>query len=334
MPTQTVGRVRAEAPRAIFTPSDALQRAAGPFARKVALVWPRPHEPYFAADAGHRHLIHIVAGGFGEDRVTFASAAEPLGSWSVRRLLAAYLPDAPLGFAEALRRLAGDDWRKQDYDQLRAFLAEGAEAAKVLRHSASITPQSLELLAALPPALRRMRIVALIAWPDLAALAARGVAWGFGPDAPAGRLAQLADRLERAGSVQSLFLKLLESFPIERFATGPVPGGDWIRPIVGPKAMREAALRFRNCLALRIPAALAGAAAYYEVVGDEPAIVEIVLSRRRNAWVFGEIRGTANEPVSNGLMAVITAYLEAHQVQAPRKVNTIVQELAEVAGWV
>lgn len=313
------------------TPNDALQCAAGPAAARIAQLWPRPHRAYFDVEPARRHLINLLAARLPRGPAAEEAAAEALSSWSVRRVLSAYLPAAPVGLAEALRRLDGEGWGPDDYARLLALLAEGGDGAKLLRHAAAITRVMLEIASLLPPAMRRPRIIALLPTVALARLFRRGMEAGFSDLADPRAAGALADRLERSGATDALFAKLLDMFPMEQFSPGPLPGADWIVPIVGPKAMRAAALRFRNCLTCRIPAALSGSAAYYEVMGAEPAVVEIVLDRRGKRWVFGEMRGHANDALSAGLLAKIQDYLAAHGAAPHGRVNTVIAELALAA---
>src|SRR5512147_404881 len=108
--------------RAVATaPNAALIADAGPLASAVARVWPRPHAPYFAAEPPRRRLMGLVAD---RARGEFAALPEPLETWSLRRVVAAYLPDAPDGFAEALRRLDGEGWSGDELHQLMQLLGQ------------------------------------------------------------------------------------------------------------------------------------------------------------------------------------------------------------------
>lgn len=314
--------------RAVPTaPNAALIADAGPLAFAVARVWPRPHAPYFAAEPPRRRLMGLVAD---RARGELAALPEPLETWSLRRIVAAYLPDAPDGFAEALRRLDGEGWSSDELRQLMQLLGQ-RDGAKVLRHEQRISRELVAVLTVLPAALRRARIIALTPSRFVADLVCRGVKRACGKDERA--IARLADRLERARSSVGLFRMLIEAIGLEQLAPPPVPGTAWLKPIATVAEIESAALRFENCLKGRIPLLLRGKAAYYEVVLAEPAIVEIVRDAQ-GLWVAGEVRGHANTNISLELWARIRAHLEAHGARTRHvRPDNLALALANAAGW-
>jgi hypothetical protein len=321
------------APRAAaadpFAPSATLVAEAGALAPALARIWPRPHASYFAAEPARRHLAAIiVAWSKGETR----HLAAQFDVWSLRRLISEYLPDAPSGLAEALRKLGDGGFRREDYAALLSLLYEGGEGAKALRHAERIDRGLLNKLTALPASLRRPRIVALLDSVHVAALVARGAKRACGViDERA--MARLADRLERARSSQGLFRMLIDEIGLEQLAPPPVPGADWLRPLASTRDIDHAARRFENCLKGRIPLLLLGRAAYYEVLGEEPAIVEIVRDLH-GLWVVGEVRGHANAEITLALWERIRAHLERHGARVRgAKPDALAIALAQAAGW-
>ncbi|GAN00256.1 hypothetical protein U91I_03921 [alpha proteobacterium U9-1i] len=314
-----------------YAPSAALVADAGALAPAIARVWPRPHAPYFAAEPARRRLACLIAARLtapvgGREMAAFAEALE---TWSLKRLAQAYLPNAPAGFVEALRKLDGD-FSAAELRGLVDLLAE-PEGAKVLRHAARIHRGLILTLAALPPAFRRTRIVAQLTGPHLAELVARGAKRAVGREEHL--LERLADRLERARSAQGLFRMLIEEIGLEQLAPPPVPGTDWFVPLATVTQIERAALRFENCLKGRIPLLLRGRAAYYEVVGKEPAVVEIVRDHT-GLWVVGEVRGHANADISSELWVRIRDHLEFHGARVRgSKADHLALALANAAGW-
>lgn len=308
-------------------PNAALADDAGVFAPAIARVWPRPHTAYFNAEAPRRRLAGLIAD---RARVAPAALAEALETWSLKRLAAAYLPEMPLGFVEAVRKIEDKGWTGDDFRRLR-FMLEETEASKTIRHAASITRALLATLAALPVALRRPRIVAHVPTPQTGDLIARGVKRACGKDEQA--IARLGDRLERARSAQTLIRMLIDAIGLEQLAPPPVPGADWFVPLASSAKIESAALRFENCLKGRIPLMLRGKGAYYEVVGNEPAIVEIVRDVT-GLWVVGEVRGHANADISAELWARIRAHLELYGARTRyEKPDFLAVALANAAGW-
>jgi hypothetical protein len=300
----------------------------------VARIFPRPHAPYFAAEPPRRRATQLIAA---SSRDEPARLREPLPFWSLRRLFAAYRPDAPAGLAEALRKLEGPAWSATDYARLQDVLRENGVGAKTLRHAEKVTRHGLAILATLPDALRRPRIIAQVPLPAAAHLIARAAKRACDlSDARAAAL--LANRLERARSTNSLFAMLIDEIGLEKLAPPPLPGTDWLKPLASVADIESAALRFENCLRARIPWLLAGKGAYYEVVGAirgkvEPAIVEIVRDVA-GLWLIGEVRGFANAAISQRLMADIRAHLLAHGARAAgAKPDVLALQLVNAAGW-
>jgi hypothetical protein len=311
-----------------FTPSEALYADAGVYASAAARVFARPHAAYFQADLARRRLIQLVAA---QEKASPA-LAEALATWSARRIADAYLPNAPQGLVEALRKAQGR-WSPADYDCLLSFLGGGGETAKLLRHAPVITSDYLTVLTLLPPIMRRTRIVAVIGSTDQADLFAKGVRKALFQklnDPNAG--ARLAERLERARTTQALFRALIAEIGLKALAPPPLPGAAWLKPIASEKEIRGAALRFENCLVGRIGWLLCGHGTYYEVVGDEPAIVEIVRDRL-GLWSVGEIRGHANRDISPALYARVVTHLVQHGAKTrDGKPNMLAVALAQAAA--
>jgi|CXWL01.1.fsa_nt_gi hypothetical protein len=314
-----------------YAPSAALVADAGALAPAVARVWPRPHAPYLTAEPARRRLACLVAARLNApaDPADLRALADALETWSLKRLTAEYLPGAPAGFVEALRKLDGG-FSAVELRFLLDLLAD-SEGAKVLRHAARIDRGLVLILAAMPRELRRVRVLAHVNCEQVAELLARGAKRACGRDERA--LARLGDRLERARSTHGLFRMLIDEIGIEQLAPPPIPGADWFVPLATVTQIESAALRFENCLKGRIPVLLRGRAAYYEVVANEPAIVEIVRDTT-GLWVVGEVRGHANAVISQELWARIRAHLEQHGARVRgAKADHLAMALANAAGW-
>jgi hypothetical protein len=310
-------------------PLGALLSEAGEFAHAIARVYPRPHSAYFAAELSRRRLMALIAE---RARGEFDRLREPLAVWSLKRLISAYLPFAPDGLAEALRKLQGA-WRRHDYERLFQVLADQKGGAKLLRHAAAIDADLVRRLDMLPVDLRRVRIVALAQNAAMTGLVARGAKRVVKLAGQSEEMAHLGERLERARTRPQLFRMLIEAVGLEQLAPPPIPGSDWFVPLASARQIESAALRFQNCLKGRIPWLLRGCGAYYEIVGDEPAIVEIVRSES-GLWMVGEVRGHANVAISASLWSQVRVYLERHGAQVERtRLDPLTLALVEAAGW-
>lgn len=288
------------------SPNAGLVKDAAQAAPLLARVWPRPHAQYFAMEPARRKLAQLAALRAG---ALAPALGEALSIWALRRLVAQILPEAPRGLVEALRKLAPGPFPRADQDILIAVLAHGGQGAKTLRHVAEITPALLAILKELPDPLRRARIVACLETARQAKLLTQAAALAARRET--GGVLRVAARLERACSRERLFRMLIEAIGLERLAPPPIPGARWFQPLASAAAIRRAALRFKNCLEDRIPMLLAGEAAYYEVIAEEPAIVEVV-RLASGVWVLGEVRGHANATIHWDLHRRIQAHLQAH----------------------
>jgi hypothetical protein len=307
-----------------WTPNDALARAAGIYAARVAKLYERPHAAYLEGCGARRHLIHIAVmrGGVEQARPN----AEALASWSLKRAAGAALPDAPAGLIEALRRISGDlQWN--EYGVLLQLLAEPM-AAKVLRHAEVIDARLIVVLDALPAPLRRARIVAqLPGWYE-ADLVKRAVAIAAArrdrPIAPA----RIAEQLERARSPQNLYAALLDATLSQETAGQALPAVDWLRPVVTAPDLRRTGLKFRNCLEGYTGRIGRGTYAAYEVLGDEPACLG--LYRSGGHWVIEQLYGVDNCPVTPELAARVMAFCQAHGARTVAQPDPILVRLADL----
>jgi hypothetical protein len=310
-----------------FTPNEALRLDAGALAFDVARVLPRPHSAYFAADPGKRRAIAYLAA----HRLIGPTDGALLADWSSRRLLERFDPQAPQGFALALKRGAGP-WPIGAFQAVRTLLATGEDGAKTLRHLQAIDAETIFKIDALPAGLRVGKIVALLPVVYYADLIERAVRRAYGRNPEAARVRPIAQRLERASSLNTLFVWLIEALGVSRLTPPPIPGTPWLRPIQDVRDIERTALRFQNCLRTRVPMMLRGQAAYFEVLGEEPAVVEVLVSKK-GVWRVGEIRGHANDEVSKALMGEILGYLARFGADALGQADQLALELAEAAGW-
>lgn len=305
-----------------------LQAAVGDLraAARIARIWPSPHAAFFALDGPRGNVVRLAA-----HRGDLDASAREADAWALRRLVDALIPDAPDGLCEALRKLGDTDVRKEDLENLFNLLV-GA-GAKVIRHRRQVDAALIRLLHALPEALRRPRIIAQLEGPGAARLLAAGVRLSLSAADSDGDARKLADRLERARSSQAMFRMLINAIGLHVLSPAPIPGASWFAPIDTTAKIRSAALRFRNCLESRIGWMLGGYAAYYEVIGPEPAVVEI-LRHPQLGWRLGEALGHANQPLSKALRQRVVDYLQSQAVVIrDQRYDAIAAQLAAAAGW-
>lgn len=278
-------------------PSALLKLVAGEFAERVAAVWPEPHAAFLSAPAARRHLAYV---GFAVGADVAALAAAILGG-RLRHVIPAAAPGAPAGLERVLGRLGEVAFDAEAYRLLLRLLARPA-AAKVLRHAERVDESLIRRLAGLPEPMERAVRLALDLTPEgVAVLREAYEALRFRDGVPAAEAA--ASGWARARSANALFEAVRDDLTPEP-PPPPHPGTARLRPLASKAAIKDAARRFRNCLADRTPHAAAGWSAFYEWDGPPGAVVEV--SRDHVfGWRLDEARiadnGAVPEPVRDEL---------------------------------
>ncbi|MDB5432471.1 MAG: hypothetical protein JWP35_3587 [Caulobacter sp.] len=310
---------KASPPAELGSATPLLTHLTGAFAARIAGLWPQPHAVFVTATAERRHLVCIALtrGALSVD------LADGLLHWPLRRAIKVALPDAPEGLARALGVLGETAWGESAYRELLAMLAE-PEAAKRLRHAATVTPEAVAALAATPlPLLRagldrlglsdgQLGIVreawdVIVARDGEAAAAAAAARWG-------------------AARSPSLLRERIGDDLVPPLPPAPLPGGSSLRPLATKAAMTEAASRYRNCLVSQIPNAAEGDAAYFEWTPAPGAIVE-VRRDRLYGWILTQARLAGNASVPEPMQGAICAELKALGVHVGRPAWQLDQQL-------
>lgn len=305
-------------------PTPLLRKLAGEFADRIALLWPAPHGPFLLADASRRHLICLVLSLKGPAPAALAEAVDGPFKAAVR----AVLPSAPNGLIRALGRMGEDAWAAADYRLLLSLLVD-PDRRNLLRHADVITPADVQGLAVTPVAVLRAGGGSLALSPGQAALLAEAYAAIKRREGQAA--ADLAAaRWGRTGNLKALFDKVGDDV-IADLPPQPFAGGPTLRPLASKAAMREAALRFRNCLAsVKIASAASGDYAYLEWTGGDGAVVELT----RDAvygWRLNEALQRNNEAVAKVHRPALAADLQAMGVHVGRTRWELIAALSAAA---
>lgn len=301
---------RSSAP-VLGTPTPLLNHLAGPFAERVAGLWPAPHAEFLAAPADRRHLVFLALHRTGEARLVDADALLGL---KLRLALERVLTDVPDGLGRALGKLGEVAWAGQDYDALiRLFRTAGG--AKTLRHADRIAPERVRALDRLPEALLTSKIAGLQLSASQAELlaetldAVRRIRGEEGAQAAVRRWAA-------AGSTKGLF-EAAEDELLPEPPAPPFPGNDRLRPLATKAAIRDAGARYRNCLKSQVGAAASGRSAFYEWTGPPGAVIEI-WHDRIYGWRLDQARLARNASVPETAQAAIVEELRGWGVHVGR----------------
>ncbi|WGM39718.1 hypothetical protein [Caulobacter sp. NIBR1757] len=250
-------------------PTPLLRQLAGDFAHRIARVWPAPHGTFLIADAARRHLVCLVLAG--ADGIP--PELEMLLDGPLKRAIRRGLPGAPEGLERALGRTGEIAWPAGAYSVLLTALADPMQA-KVLRHAEVITPVLVEGLAEVPVALLRASNGQLR--PNAVQAALLTEAYDLIARRDGAKAANAAaNRWGRSKTLQGMFERVGQDI-IAELPAPPFPGTATLRPLASKAAMRDAARRYRNCLASnRLVWAAAGDHAFYEWLGGPGVIVEL-----------------------------------------------------------
>lgn len=289
-------------------PTSLLELVAGEFALRVARLWPAPHAPFLTAPAARRHLVCLAMALGRQVR------SDELLTQRMTAALAAAVGDPPPGLARAATRMGELAWNAEAYRALLAILAD-PRAAKALRHAEAITPQTVLQLSALPSAMSGAAALAARLEPRQIALL--GEAYEALRMREGTRAAdRKAEGWGRRRTPKALFEAVKDDLRPEP-AAPPHLGAGRLRPLTTKAQFREAARRYRNCLADQTPHAASGWSAYYEWTGEPGAMVEITRDHVFG-WRLDQARIAGNAAVPEALRDEIVSELALMGVHVGR----------------
>jgi hypothetical protein len=298
--------------RATDVASPLLRLIAPAYADVLAALWPAPHTAFVTAPTARRHLICLMLALELDHRepvdVTQLLAA-PL-----RKAVRLVVDPAPDGLCRALERLGEIAWEPRDYRGLVALLADPAPA-KTLRHAEQITSAQVQTLDALPRPLRDAGGVMVRVTPGQAGLLAEAHAL-LARRLPADLLAQRIAAWGRAANAKALFTLVADDFR-HQLPKPPHPGTDRLRPLETTAAIRDAARRYRNCLADHVDYALDHRAAIYEWLPAPGAVIEVTPDSYFG-WRLDQARLENNKAVDEATRAAIVAELRGMGIHVGR----------------
>jgi hypothetical protein len=296
---------------AVPAPSPLLRHLAGETAEPLALVWPAPHLPYFAAAAPWRHLMGIV---LALDQPLSLELGSIALEGPLRRAICVLLPNAPPGLKRALRRMGETGWPPETYRRLHRLL-ERPKSAKVLHHAEKLDPAVIDGLAETPIALLEVGLARFGLCLE-SAETARDCFAALSEREGAEHAEALAREWGKAPTVEALFKRVEEDILAEPVPS-PFPATSKVRWFGTKAEVREAARRYRNCLASYLNAAATGEAVFGEWLGRPGAIIQV--SRDTVfGWRLEQAREPDNEPVAETTRNAIVAELRRFGIRVGR----------------
>jgi hypothetical protein len=224
------------------------------------------------------------------------------------------LDPAPEGLARALERLGEIAWAPEDYRVLAALLAD-PKPAKTLRHADRIDPMQVRTLGALPRPLRDAGGAAVRVSAAQAKLLAEAHAL-LARRLPEAVLAERIAVWTRAPTAKTLFNLVADDFRRE-LPKPPHPGTERLRPLESVAAIRDAARRYRNCLANYVDAAVDRRCAIYEWLPAPGAVIELTPDTYFG-WRLDQARLENNKSVDDATRAAIVEELRGMGIHVGR----------------
>lgn len=299
-------------PAASRAASPLLSHIAGEFAPRIAGLWPAPHAVFLTADAARRHLLCLCL--TQNEGADLAGAAEAILHGALKAAIAMALRQPPVGLKRALEHMGEIAWSRAAYLNLLNLMAH-PQVAKVLRHAPNIEAGRIEALAALPRPMLDAgggRLGLDLQQARLAAEIYGGLIIRDGED----KAIAACRRWAGAPSVKDA-LGLMQDDLTPSLPPAPFVGTARLRPLKSHEEMRDAALRYRNCLRDYVHNAACGDSAFYEWLGEPRAIVEIT----RDAlfgWRLSQARLVDNAAVPEDARAAICKELSGLGVHVGR----------------
>lgn len=295
-------------PAALAEPSALLTFLAGEFAPRIARQWPDPHAVFMTAPAARRHLVCLALAleeAPGLETMLHAPMQRAIGH------LAA--PRPPPGLARALGRLGEVAWAAADYRRLFDRLAD-LHAGKVLRHAERIDAEHVRVLSLLSESLLRGGVGRLGLNADQATILVEAAQLIVDQRGEAG--CALVSRWAAATTLNSLFELIRDDIDPEPPAP-PSLSDERFLPLASKAALRDAAIRYSNCLRREIHNAVGGWSAYYEWQGDPGAVIEIYRDPLFG-WRLEQARLAKNKPVLGHMRLEIVEALKSSGIHVGR----------------
>lgn len=292
--------------------SPLLRLIAPAYADVLAALWPAPHTPFVTAPTARRHLICLMLATTSEGRA--AIDVDLLLEAPLRKAVRLVLDPAPEGLARALERLGEIAWAPEDYRVLVALLAD-PKPAKTLRHADRIDPMQVRTLGALPRPLRDAGGAAVRVSAAQAKLLAEAHAL-LARRLPEAVLAERIAVWTRAPTAKTLFNLVADDFRRE-LPKPPHPGTEHLRPLESVAAIRDAARRYRNCLANYVDAAVDRRCAIYEWLPAPGAVIELTPDTYFG-WRLDQARLENNKSVDDATRGAIVEELRGMGIHVGR----------------
>jgi hypothetical protein len=228
-------------------------------------------------------------------------------------LLKSLFGSVPNGLLGVMRRLGDNPFRDpQSYralHELMAYPAHRQRAKVLLQIGGPLNETTVQIVREIDPIWARVEVVQRL--PTMERMhefqQAVKLIQSLCPEVSCEDLSRSFERLEARASVSTWAQRWIRK--ATRFPPGPTLADDAaFRPLLTGADIHEAAKRFKNCLASKLPEIVLGRLFYIEF-RPAPALIELV-RLNRGEWALEGLYGPTNAPLSNKTIEAIVSKLD------------------------
>lgn len=285
--------------------SSALDHLAGPWAQSIAEQIPFPHSDILERSSGWMHVIGLILANPISSNNNVRVVLNSVRDWRDAAFVGS--PHFTADNVCLLKKLTLPLWCRADYRRFTSLL-DCRLSVKLMKHEPAVSPDLVNLLAALPVQFRTKKIVGFL----LNTAEANLINQLFKTRTKAD-VTSIKNALESCSDRQQFWRKVTDHFfsEIGTLPVGPVINDDRFRPIQTILDLEKTGLRFRNCLKQFSVDSLSGEIGFLIFNGSENAVISYQ-SRIDRGFVVDEILGPENQAVSEETIEEIRTVLAAH----------------------
>lgn len=251
---------------------------------------------------------------------TYLSAADPARRFGDDAALGVFLTNAghdeiltaavgvvPPGLRSCLSKSGDRPHPRRHYRYLPALLANArrSDMCEIIRKLALVTPERIQIIRALPKPMREVRLVTALRNVDDARDLARLYNLLIRAGVAEAALTQATSTITTMADIRRLASRWSQRIS---FPPHPVPATHGYVPIETGAALKDAAIRLRNCARNYIPRIMEERSAFALVaVGNSEAMVH--LTRNGQSWELDALYGSGNCIPDKALEELATEHL-------------------------
>lgn len=305
-----------------MVPTPLLHHIAGGFAAKVANIWPAPHAGFLTLPTARRHLAAILIDAV--DPVTAAECAELVDLVTFARddEAAGWISNCgSVSIMKMLSRFGEVLWTPESYRAFTSICVRHG-ASKMLAHMSAFDPACVAVIAKLPDAMLRPKIIGAIPHAKCAedlCEAVQIIKYHHGD----GAIDPLAQAMVQSKSPWAMMDKVRDALLPNVFGAAfgvPVLPAQFT-PVRDRKQLKATALAFKNCLRDYTHEMACGQLAVFVVHGSPDVVLAI--ARDAYGWFLDEAKIKGNEDVPRDLLIDLVRALRAGGIRVGMRLEVL-----------